>query len=113
MTKAKKVGHAGTLDPLATGLMILCTGKMTKQIDLFQGMVKEYTGTFRLGETTVSFDREQPVLQTWPIDHITPEMIHSVKPKFTGTISQLPPAHSAIKIDGKRAYEMEIGRAHV
>lgn len=106
ITKAKKVGHAGTLDPLATGLMILCTGKMTKQIDSFQAQVKEYTGTFTLGETTASFDREQPVEATWPVAHITPENIHQAAQAFIGTIAQTPPAHSAVKVDGKRAYEL-------
>ncbi|MFZ9942706.1 MAG: tRNA pseudouridine(55) synthase TruB [Bacteroidia bacterium] len=106
ITKAKKVGHAGTLDPLATGLMILCTGKMTKQIDTFQAQVKEYTGRFTLGETTASYDREQPVDAHWPVDHITAEKIHAAATAFTGKIAQIPPAHSAIKVDGKRAYEM-------
>lgn len=106
ITKAKKVGHAGTLDPLATGLMILCTGKMTKQIDTFQAQVKEYTGCFTLGETTASYDREQPVDGHWPVDHITAEKIHAAATAFTGRIVQIPPAHSAIKVDGKRAYEM-------
>jgi tRNA pseudouridine55 synthase len=106
LTKAKKVGHAGTLDPLASGLMILCTGKMTKQIDSYQGMVKEYTGTFVLGETTASYDREQPVEQTWPYEHIQKEMVLDAGKKFMGRIQQTPPAHSAIKVDGKRAYEL-------
>jgi tRNA pseudouridine55 synthase len=106
ITKAKKVGHAGTLDPLATGLMILCTGKKTKEIDRFQAQVKEYTGEFTLGETTVSYDREQPVDAQWPVEHITHEMIYDAARHFTGKIAQIPPAHSAVKVDGKRAYEI-------
>lgn len=106
ITKAKKVGHAGTLDPLATGLMILCTGKWTKKIDSFQAQEKEYTGAFLLGETTASYDREQPVDQTWPTAHITPEMVTRVGEQFVGKIQQIPPAHSAVKVGGKRAYEM-------
>jgi tRNA pseudouridine55 synthase len=106
ITKAKKVGHAGTLDPLATGLMILCTGKWTKKIDSFQAQEKEYIGSFLLGETTASYDREQPVDQTWPTEHITSEMVVRVGEKFMGKILQTPPAHSAIKVGGKRAYEL-------
>lgn len=106
ITKAKKVGHAGTLDPLATGLMILCTGKWTKKIDSFQAQEKEYTGAFLLGETTASYDREQPVEQNWPTAHITKEMVLNTVNPFTGKILQTPPAHSAIKVDGKRAYEL-------
>ena len=106
LSKAKKVGHAGTLDPLATGLMILCTGKMTKQIDTFQGQEKEYTGTFTLGETTASYDREQPVDATFPTEHITADMLAEAVKTFTGKILQTPPSHSAIKVNGKRAYEI-------
>lgn len=106
ITKAKKVGHAGTLDPLATGLMILCTGKWTKKIDTYQAQEKEYTGAFLLGETTASYDREQPVEQLWPTDHITTDMVKAVGERFVGKILQTPPAHSAIKVDGKRAYEL-------
>ncbi|MFM7900432.1 MAG: tRNA pseudouridine(55) synthase TruB [Bacteroidota bacterium] len=106
LCKAKKVGHAGTLDPLATGLMILCTGKMTKQIDTFQGQEKEYTGTFTLGVTTASYDREQPVDATFPTAHITADLIEEAVKTFTGKIFQTPPAHSAVKVNGKRAYEI-------
>lgn len=106
LSKAKKVGHAGTLDPLATGLMILCTGKMTKQIDTFQGQEKEYTGSFTLGETTASYDREQPVDATFPTAHITADLIEEAVKTFTGKIFQTPPAHSAVKVNGMRAYEI-------
>ena len=104
--KIKKIGHAGTLDPLATGLLILCTGKMTKRIEEFMGLEKEYTGKFILGKTTPSFDLETEVTETYPIDHITPERITECTREFTGIIQQVPPAHSAIKIKGKRAYQM-------
>ena len=100
-----KVGHAGTLDPLATGLLIICTGKMTKQIDKFQGQDKEYTGTITLGSTTSSFDLETGIDKTFPIDHITSELINSSTAKFIGDILQYPPIFSAIKKDGKRLYE--------
>ncbi len=103
--KKIKVGHAGTLDPLATGLLIICTGKMTKQIDKFQGQDKEYTGTITLGGTTSSFDLETEIDKTFPIDHITSELINSSTAKFIGDISQYPPIFSAIKKDGKRLYE--------
>ncbi len=103
--KKIKVGHAGTLDPLATGLLIICTGKMTKQIDMFQGQDKEYTGTITLGSTTSSFDLETEIDKTFPIDHITNELIHSSTSKFIGDIPQYPPIFSAIKKDGKRLYE--------
>jgi tRNA pseudouridine55 synthase len=106
MCRIKKVGHAGTLDPLATGLMIICTGKFTKQIDNYQGMEKEYTGSFRLGVTTSSYDLEQPVNATFPVNHILEEHILNAAKFFTGGITQFPPPHSAVKIDGKRAYEM-------
>jgi tRNA pseudouridine55 synthase len=101
-----KVGHAGTLDPLATGLMLICTGKMTKKIDQFQGMPKEYTGTFFLGASTASFDLEKEVDNTFPTQHITEEMIADVAKKFIGTHDQEPPVFSAKKIDGERAYEL-------
>ena len=100
-----KVGHAGTLDPLATGLLIICTGKMTKQIDTFQGQVKEYTGTITLGSTTPSFDMETKVDRSFPTDHITDKLIQDTTKKFIGTINQFPPVFSAIKKDGKRLYE--------
>lgn len=103
--KKIKVGHAGTLDPLATGLLVICTGKMTKQIDTFQGQEKEYTGTFVLGSSTPSFDLETEVDQTFPTAHITSELIHNTTSQFTGKIEQFPPVFSAIKKDGKRLYE--------
>ncbi|MBI9034662.1 MAG: tRNA pseudouridine(55) synthase TruB [Bacteroidales bacterium] len=103
--KKLKVGHAGTLDPLATGMLIICTGKMTKQIDLIQAEEKEYTGTFKIGATTPSFDLESEEDNSFPTDHITEELLfESIKP-FIGKIEQTPPIFSAIKIDGKRAYE--------
>src|SRR5688572_20894297 len=103
--KIKKIGHAGTLDPLATGLLIICVGKMTKQIESFMGLEKEYTGTFVLGQTTPSHDLETPVSAQKDISGITQEAIASVVKSLTGKISQLPPAHSAIKIGGRRAYK--------
>lgn len=99
-----KVGHAGTLDPLATGLLILCTGKMTKQIDTFQAEDKEYTGTMIVGATTPSFDMETVVDAEFPYDHITDEDIYAAVKPFTGDIQQYPPAHSAVKINGERLY---------
>lgn len=105
--KAKaKVGHAGTLDPLATGLLIICTGKKTKTINEMMGMEKEYTGTFCLGATTPCFDLEKPVDQTYPVDHITNEMIYQTAKQFTGIQQQVPPLFSAIQVDGKRAYDV-------
>jgi tRNA pseudouridine55 synthase len=103
--KKIKVGHAGTLDPLATGLLIICTGKMTKQIDTFQGQVKEYTGTFVLGSTTPSYDLETDIDKTYSTDHITESLIKEATKQFIGDIEQLPPVFSAIKKDGKRLYE--------
>ena len=100
-----KVGHAGTLDPLATGLLIICTGKMTKQIDTFQAEEKEYTGTMVLGATTPSYDMETKPDAQFDISHITPEQIKANCAQFTGDIRQYPPALSAIKIDGERLYE--------
>ncbi len=100
-----KVGHAGTLDPLATGLLIICTGKMTKQIDTFQAEEKEYTGTLILGATTPSYDMETEPDEKFDISHITDEQIKAACAQFTGNIQQYPPAHSAIKIDGERLYE--------
>lgn len=102
--KKLKVGHAGTLDPLADGLLIVCTGKFTKRIDEFMGQEKEYTGTFRLGATTPSFDLEQEVDQTYETSHITEAMIQAAAQKYTGDILQIPPMFSAIKVEGKRAY---------
>ncbi|MFQ3305890.1 MAG: tRNA pseudouridine55 synthase [Polaribacter sp.] len=104
--KKIKVGHAGTLDPLATGLLIICTGKQTKQIDTYQGQVKEYTGTFTLGATTPSYDLETEIDNTFPTAHITEELLHETSKQFTGEIQQKPPIFSAIKKDGKRLYEL-------
>lgn len=103
--KIKKVGHAGTLDPLATGLLIVCAGRMTKQIETFMGLEKEYTGTFKIGETTESFDLEKPVQFVADPSHITREQVEKAIEKLTGEIHQIPPMHSAIKVDGKRVYE--------
>lgn len=103
--KKIKVGHAGTLDPLATGLLVICTGKMTKQINTFQGQDKEYTGTFVIGSTTPSYDLETEIDHTFPTDHITDELIHQSTQQFIGDIEQFPPVFSAIKKDGKRLYE--------
>jgi len=103
--KRNKVGHAGTLDPLATGLLIICTGKATKQIEKYQAQVKEYTGTFYLGATTPCFDKEQDIDKTYPTEHITEEMIKEMAIHFTGVQEQTPPIFSAIKIKGKRAYD--------
>jgi tRNA pseudouridine55 synthase len=99
-----KVGHAGTLDPLATGLLIICTGKLTKQIDTFQAQEKEYTGTMILGATTPSFDMETVVDQEFPIEGITEEAIRQATSPFKGDIQQYPPAHSAVKVNGERLY---------
>ena len=104
--KKIKVGHAGTLDPLATGLLIICTGKQTKQIDTYQGQVKEYTGTFTLGATTPSYDLETEIDNTFPTAHITEALLHETTKQFTGEIQQKPPIFSAIKKDGKRLYEL-------
>ncbi len=103
--KKIKVGHAGTLDPLATGLLVICTGKMTKQIDTFQGQAKEYTGTIVLGSTTPSFDLETEIDNTFPTNHITEDLIKETTKQFIGDIQQLPPVFSALKKDGKRLYE--------
>lgn len=100
-----KVGHAGTLDPLATGLLIICTGKMTKQIDTFQAEDKEYTGTMVLGATTPTYDLESEPEPKFDTSHLTDEQIKAACAQFTGDIQQYPPAHSAIKIDGERLYE--------
>lgn len=104
--KRVKTGHAGTLDPLATGVLILCTGKATKRIDELQRHTKEYTATLQLGATTPSYDMEHEVDQTYPTEHITRELIAETLPKFIGTIEQIPPEYSACKVDGKRAYEL-------
>ncbi|MFY7670360.1 tRNA pseudouridine(55) synthase TruB [Tenacibaculum sp. MEBiC06402] len=104
--KKIKVGHAGTLDPLATGLLIICTGKQTKNIETYQGQIKEYTGTIVLGSTTPSYDLETEINETFPTDHITDELIHKTTEQFIGKIQQKPPIFSAIKKDGKRLYEL-------
>lgn len=101
-----KVGHAGTLDPLATGVMIVCTGRATKRIDELQAGVKEYVATIALGATTPSFDLETEIDNYFPTEHITRELVESTIAKFIGEISQVPPSFSACKIDGKRAYKM-------
>ncbi|WP_452597763.1 tRNA pseudouridine(55) synthase TruB [Pontimicrobium sp. MEBiC01747] len=103
--KKIKVGHAGTLDPLATGLLVICTGKMTKQIESFQGQIKEYTGTITLGSTTPSYDLESEINETFPTNHITEDLIHKTTKQFIGEINQFPPVFSALKKDGKRLYE--------
>lgn len=104
--KVKKIGHAGTLDPLATGLLIICVDKMTKRIGEFMGLEKEYTGTLVLGQTTPSHDLETEVSQPKDILHIQETEIHEATRQFTGKIQQIPPMHSAIKIGGKRAYSI-------
>ena len=104
--KKIKVGHAGTLDPKATGVMILCTGRATKRIDEFQGQTKEYIATLMLGATTPSFDLEKEIDATYPIGHITREMTEEVLKRFIGSVEQVPPAFSACNIDGKRAYKL-------
>lgn len=104
--KRVKTGHAGTLDPLATGVLILCTGKATKQIESLQLHDKEYTATLQLGATTPSFDREHTVDMTYPTRHITRELILSVLASFVGEIQQVPPAYSAVMVDGHRAYKL-------
>jgi tRNA pseudouridine55 synthase len=104
LTGVIKVGHAGTLDPLATGLLIVCTGKFTKKINEYMGMEKEYTGTFTLGSTTPTYDLESEPENFKDISHLTAEQIHAATQPFTGPILQMPPAHSAIKKDGKPVY---------
>jgi tRNA pseudouridine55 synthase len=103
--KIKKVGHAGTLDPLATGLLIICTGKMTKRIEEFMGLEKEYTGKFILGKTTPSHDLETDIVEGKDISDLADDQIHAAAKALTGSIQQLPPMHSAIRIGGKRAYQ--------
>lgn len=103
--KKIKVGHAGTLDPKATGLLIICTGKFTKRIDEIQAESKVYTGTFKLGATTPTYDTESEENETFPVQHISEELIHETIKQFIGDIEQFPPVHSAIKVDGKRLYE--------
>jgi tRNA pseudouridine55 synthase len=104
--KIRKIGHAGTLDPLATGLLIICTGKFTKKINEYMAQEKEYTGTFTLGATTPTYDLEMEPENFKPYEQLTEQEIKSTTSKFTGEIQQVPPAHSAIKIGGKRVYEM-------
>ena len=104
--RIKKIGHAGTLDPLATGLLILCTGKKTKEIDQIQAQEKEYTGTFRLGQTTASFDLETPVDAELPYAHLTEAEIRAATVQFIGLLDQTPPLFSAVKVNGERAYEV-------
>ena len=104
--KKLKVGHAGTPDPLATGVMLVCTGKATKLIDTLQAHVKEYVATIALGATTPSFDLETEIDATYPTSHITRELVEETLKKFTGAIEQVPPAFSACKVDGQRAYKM-------
>ena len=106
LTKVKKAGHAGTLDPLATGLLIICTGKFTKKINEYMTKEKEYTGTFTLGATTPTYDLESKPENFYSIQHISEEQIKTTGKIFLGEIMQIPPAHSAIKIGGKRAYEL-------
>lgn len=103
--KKLKVGHAGTLDPLATGVMIVCTGKKTKLIESFQYQTKEYIATIKIGETTPSFDLETAVDGVFPVEHITQELVEAKLKDFIGEIEQVPPTYSACKVDGKRAYE--------
>lgn len=102
--KNYKVGHAGTLDPLASGLLIICCGKMTKHIDEFTGMEKEYTGTITLGATTPCFDKELPPDAFYPTEHITEELLRETAKQFVGVIQQMPPIYSAIKVDGQKGY---------
>ena len=104
--KKLKVGHAGTLDPLATGVLIICTGKATKQIDTLQAKTKEYIATLQLGATTPSFDLETEVDATYPTAHITEEKVKEALTRFIGRIEQVPPSYSACKVDGKRAYDL-------
>ena len=106
LTRTKKVGHAGTLDPLATGLLIVCTGKFTKKINEYMAQEKEYTGTITLGATTPTYDLESTPVDNKPFEHISLEQLEEATQQFTGHILQTPPIHSAIKKDGKRVYEL-------
>lgn len=101
-----KIGHAGTLDPLATGILIICTGKQTKNIESYQAQEKEYTGTFYIGATTPCYDKEKEIDVYYPTEHITDELIYETTKQFIGKIQQTPPLFSAIKIDGRRAYDI-------
>ncbi|MDX2194794.1 MAG: tRNA pseudouridine(55) synthase TruB [Cytophagales bacterium] len=105
-TKVKKIGHAGTLDPMATGLLIICTGKKTKEIDAYQAQEKEYTGTFTFGHTTPSYDSETQYNGTYDYSHIDNEMLVQNTEAFKGNIMQFPPAYSAVKVQGKKLYEL-------
>lgn len=104
--KKLKVGHAGTLDPLVTGVLLVCTGKATKRIEELQAHTKEYVATLKLGATTPSFDLEKPIDAVYPTEHITREMVEEVLTRFVGTIEQVPPVFSACKVDGSRAYDL-------
>lgn len=104
--KRVKMGHAGTLDPLATGVLVLCTGKMTKQIERLQYDTKEYLATLQLGATTPSYDKEHPVDRTFPTEHITRELVMQEISQFVGDVMQVPPAYSAVHVDGHRAYKL-------
>ncbi|MGH2552803.1 MAG: tRNA pseudouridine(55) synthase TruB [Chitinophagaceae bacterium] len=106
LIRIKKVGHAGTLDPLATGLLIICTGKFTKKINEYQAQEKEYTGTFTLGATTPTHDLESEPENFKPVEHLTEVNLIAATKNFTGMIMQVPPAHSAIKVEGRRVYEL-------
>ena len=101
-----KIGHAGTLDPLATGVLVLCTGKCTKQIEQLQTHTKEYTATLQLGATTASYDKEHSVNHTFPTKHITRELVEEVLKQFVGEIQQVPPTYSAVKVNGDRSYAL-------
>lgn len=101
-----KIGHAGTLDPLATGVLVLCTGKCTKQIEQLQTHTKEYTATLQLGATTASYDLEHEVNATYPTEHITRQLVEEVLHQFEGDIEQVPPTYSAVKVNGDRAYAL-------
>jgi tRNA pseudouridine55 synthase len=103
--KKIKVGHSGTLDPMATGLLLICTGKFTKKLEEFQGLSKVYTGTIKLGATTASYDAESQEDETYPLDDITPEKIEAARQQFLGKIDQIPPMFSAIKVDGQPLYK--------
>jgi tRNA pseudouridine55 synthase len=105
-SKVKKIGHAGTLDPLATGLLVLCTGKFTKKIEEYQAQEKEYIGSLFLGATTATYDSETEPEQIFDISHITPAQVLDITSQFIGHIKQLPPMYSAIKVNGKRLYEL-------
>lgn len=101
-----KIGHAGTLDPLATGVLVLCTGKKTKEIENLQTHTKEYVATLQLGATTPGYDMEHTVNHTYPVGHITRKMVEDVLPQFVGEIQQVPPTYSAVKVNGDRAYAL-------